>query len=38
MVFGMGPPWLVAKDKEVLDYEYVFYRPEETSVREYEPL
>jgi transcriptional regulator with XRE-family HTH domain len=31
-------PWLVAKDKEVLDYEYVFYRPEETSVREYEPL
>ncbi|MDP4032387.1 MAG: DUF4065 domain-containing protein, partial [Pseudorhodobacter sp.] len=31
-------PWLVAKDKEILDYEYVFYRPEETSVREYEPL
>ncbi|MEI6490524.1 MAG: type II toxin-antitoxin system antitoxin SocA domain-containing protein [bacterium] len=31
-------PWLVAKDKEQLDYEYVFYRPERTSVREYEPL
>lgn len=31
-------PWRVAHDKEVLDYEYVFYRPEETSVREYEPL
>ena len=31
-------PWIIAKDKEVLDYEYVFYRPEETSVREYEPL
>lgn len=31
-------PWLVAKDKEVLDYEYVFYRPEDTSVREYEQL
>ena len=31
-------PWKVAKDKEVIDYEHVFYRPEETSVREYEPL
>jgi transcriptional regulator with XRE-family HTH domain len=31
-------PWLVAKEKEVMDYEYVFYRPEETSVRVYEPL
>ncbi|MFA6295172.1 MAG: type II toxin-antitoxin system antitoxin SocA domain-containing protein [Candidatus Paceibacterota bacterium] len=31
-------PWLVAKDKEIIDYEHVFYRPEETSVREYEPL
>lgn len=31
-------PWRVANDKEVLDYGYVFYRPEETSVREYEPL
>ena len=31
-------PWLVAAEKELLDYEYVFYRPEETSVREYEQL
>lgn len=31
-------PWLVAKEKEIMDYEYVFYRPEETSVREYESL
>ena len=31
-------PWLVAKEKEIMDYEYVFYRPEETSVREYEPI
>lgn len=31
-------PWLVANEKQQLDYEHVFYRPEETSVREYEPL
>ena len=31
-------PWVVAKEKEIIDYEYVFYRPEETSVREYEAL
>lgn len=31
-------PWRIANDKEVLNYNYVFYRPEETSVREYEPL
>jgi transcriptional regulator with XRE-family HTH domain len=31
-------PWLVAQDKGVINYEHVFYRPEETSVREYEPL
>jgi transcriptional regulator with XRE-family HTH domain len=31
-------PWLVAKDKAVINYEHVFYRPEETSVKEYEPL
>ncbi|HEY4498802.1 MAG TPA: type II toxin-antitoxin system antitoxin SocA domain-containing protein [Candidatus Paceibacterota bacterium] len=31
-------PWVVAKDREYLDYESVFYRPDETSVREYEPL
>lgn len=31
-------PWKVAGEKEILDYEHVFYRPEETSVREYEQL
>lgn len=31
-------PWRVAEDKAVLDYEHVFYRPIETSVREYEDL
>lgn len=31
-------PWLVAKDKDILEYEHVFYRPEETSVRVYESL
>ena len=31
-------PWVVAKDKGLLHYEHVFYRPEETSVRDYEPL
>ncbi|MDD3896926.1 MAG: DUF4065 domain-containing protein [Candidatus Peribacteraceae bacterium] len=31
-------PWLAAKDREPLEYEHVFYRPEETSVRTYEPL
>lgn len=31
-------PWAVAKEREYLDYETVFYRPVETSVREYEPL
>jgi len=31
-------PWLVAKERGLLNYEHVFYRPEETSVREYEPL
>jgi len=31
-------PWRVAQDMEKLDYELVFYRPKETSVREYEPL
>lgn len=34
----LDTPWKIAKEKEILDYEYVFYRPEETSVREYEPL
>ncbi|MGB3922176.1 MAG: type II toxin-antitoxin system antitoxin SocA domain-containing protein [Minisyncoccia bacterium] len=31
-------PWLVAKDKQVINYEHVFYRSEDTSVRDYEPL
>jgi len=34
----LDTPWVVAKDREILEYEYVFYRPAETSVREYEPL
>lgn len=28
-------PWIGAKDKEIIDYEAVFYRTPETSVREY---
>ncbi|MCX6712223.1 MAG: DUF4065 domain-containing protein [Candidatus Vogelbacteria bacterium] len=31
-------PWAVAKDRQVLNYEHAFYRPEETSVGEYDPL
>lgn len=31
-------PWIVARDRESLEYEHVFYRPEETSVRQYEKL
>lgn len=31
-------PWLAAGEREELHYEHVFYRSEETSVREYEPL
>ena len=34
----LDTPWKVAREKDELDYEYVFYRPKETSVREYEPL
>ena len=34
----LDTPWVAAKEREVLEYEHVFYRPEETSVREYEPL
>ncbi len=34
----LDTPWFIAKNKEILDYEFVFYRPEETSVGEYEPL
>ncbi|MAF20528.1 MAG: XRE family transcriptional regulator [Parcubacteria group bacterium] len=31
-------PWKVAKKREALEYEHVFYRPEETSVKDYETL
>ena len=31
-------PWQMAKDREKMEYEFVFYRPPETSVREYESL
>jgi len=34
----LDTPWITAKDRGALEYEHVFYRPEETSVREYEPL
>ncbi len=29
-------PWMIAEDNEELDYEYVFYRDPEYSVRNYE--
>ena len=31
-------PWIAAKEREMLEYEHVYYRPEDTSVRQYEPL
>lgn len=31
-------PWKVAEDNEDLEYEHAFYRPDEFSVREYDPL
>ncbi len=31
-------PWVAAREREELEYEHVFYRPDETSVREYEEL
>lgn len=34
----LDTPWMAAKEKEVLEYEHVFYRPDETSVRQYGPL
>ncbi|MEK7094493.1 MAG: Panacea domain-containing protein, partial [Patescibacteria group bacterium] len=34
----LDTPWVAAKDRESLEYEHVFYRPEETSVREYDEL
>ncbi len=30
-------PWIITKDNQPIKYEGVFYRTEETSVREYEP-
>ncbi len=34
----LDTPWIAAKDREPLEYEHVFYRPEETSVRKYDAL
>ncbi len=34
----LDTPWVAAKEREALEYEHVFYRPEETSVRQYEQL
>ena len=34
----LDTPWRVAKEREALEYEHVFYRPDETSVREYDEL
>ena len=34
----LDTPWIAAKEREALEYEHVFYRPEETSVREYDEL
>ena len=34
----LDTPWIAAREREILEYEHVFYRPEETSVREYESL
>lgn len=34
----LDTPWVVAEDREQLEYEHVFYRPQLTSVREYEEL
>lgn len=31
-------PWRLAKDRENLEYEYAFYRPDRFSVRDYEAL
>ncbi len=34
----MDTPWQAAQEKEMLEYEHVFYRSNLTSVRQYEPL
>lgn len=31
-------PWRVAKENENLEYEHAFYRPDEFSVRDYDPI
>lgn len=34
----LDTPWVAADERGILEYEHVFYRPQETSVREYEEL
>jgi DNA-binding XRE family transcriptional regulator/uncharacterized phage-associated protein len=34
----LDTPWKMAKDKENLEYEYAFYRPDQFSVRDYGAL
>lgn len=34
----LDTPWVSAEDKEPLEYEHVFYRPDNTSIRQYEQL
>ena len=34
----LDTPWVVAKNREPLEYEHVFYRSEKTSIREYDAL
>lgn len=34
----LDTPWVAAKEREPLEYEHVFYRPEKTSIREYDTL
>lgn len=34
----LDTPLVAAKEREALEYEHVFYRPDETSVRQYGPL
>jgi len=32
----LDTPWVAAQERKALEYEHVFYRPEETSVRHYD--
>jgi len=34
----LDTPWVAAEERKPLEYEHVFYRPEETSVRAYDEL